>query len=108
MKGAARAPTVGGHLIASPSEVFMKSFISLLVVVAVAGVVAVPASARLADNGPRPVAHFQHATTIAPASDDGTPAFVYVLIGCGGVAALGVGGLLGSRSVTRRPSPRAS
>ena len=35
------------------------------------------------DNGPRVVAHAQHATAIAPASDDGTSAFVYVLIGCG-------------------------
>jgi hypothetical protein len=86
----------------------MKSLISLLVAVAVACVVAVPASAQPTDNGPRVVAHARHATAIGPASDDGTSAFVYVLIGCGGVAALGTGGFLGARSATRRLSPRAS
>ncbi len=60
------------------------------------------------DNGPQPVAHVQHATPIAPQSDDGTPALVFVLIGCGAAAALGAGGYIGARSVTRRVSPRAS
>jgi hypothetical protein len=86
----------------------MKVLISLLVAAAVACIVAVPASAQPTDNGPRVVAHTHHATAIAPASDDGTPAFVYVLIGCGGVAALGAGGFLGARSATRHVSPRAS
>jgi hypothetical protein len=86
----------------------MKSLIPLLVAVAVACIVAVPASAQPTDNGPTPVVHAHHATAIAPASDDGTPAFVYVLIGCGGVAALGAGGFLGARSVSRRLTPRAS
>jgi poly(3-hydroxybutyrate) depolymerase len=86
----------------------MKSLIALLVALAVACMVAVPASAMPTDNGPRVVAHPHHATAIAPASDDGTPALVLVLIGCGGAAALGAGGFLGARSVTRRPSPRAS
>jgi hypothetical protein len=86
----------------------MKSFISLLVALAVGCVLAVPASAMPADSGPRPVPHAQHATPIAPPGDDGTSAFDYVLIGCGGVAALGAGGFFGARSVSRRVSPRAS
>ena len=86
----------------------MKSFLSLLVALAVACVLAIPASAMPADNGPQPVAHVQHATPIAPQSDDGTPALVFVLIGCGAAAALGAGGYMGARSVTRRMSPRAS
>jgi hypothetical protein len=86
----------------------MKSYFALLVAVAVACVLAVPVSAMPTDNGPQPVAHVQHATPIAPQNDDGTPAFVYVLIGCGAAAALGAGGFLGARSVTRRLSPRAS
>jgi hypothetical protein len=90
------------------SEVVMKSFISLLVALAVACVLAVPASAMPTDNGPQPVAHVRHAAPMAPASDDGTPAFVYVLIGCGAAAALGAGGFMGARSVTRRLTPRAS
>jgi hypothetical protein len=40
--------------------------------------------------------------------DDGTPVYVYVLIGCGAALALGAGGFMGARSVTRRLSPRAS
>jgi hypothetical protein len=86
----------------------MRSFLSLLVAVAVACVVAVPASAQPTDNGPRVVTHAHHATAIAPASDDGTPVFVYVLIGCAGVAALAGGGFLGARSVARRTSLPAS
>jgi hypothetical protein len=86
----------------------MQPLLSLLVAVAVACVVALPASAQPTDNGPRVVSHPHHATVIAPASDDSTPAFVYVLIGFGGVAALGAGGFMGARSVTRRVSPRAS
>jgi hypothetical protein len=87
----------------------MKSFISLLVALAVACVLALPASARPTDNGPRPVPPARQATPILPpASDDGTSAFVYVLIGCGAAAALGAGGFLGARSVTRRLSPRVS
>jgi hypothetical protein len=86
----------------------MKSFLSLLVALAVACVLAVPASAMPVDHGPQPVAHVQRAMPIAPQSDDGTSAFVYVLIGCGAAAALGAGGFLGARSVTRRVSPRAS
>jgi hypothetical protein len=87
----------------------MKSFLTLLVAVAVACVLAVPASAMPTDNGLRPVPPARHATAIAPpAGDDGASAFVYVLIGCGAAAALGAGGFLGARSVTRRLSPRAS
>ena len=86
----------------------MKSLISLLVALAVACVLAVPASAMPTDTGRQPVAHVQHATPIAPASDDGTPTLVFVLIGCGAAAALGAGGYMGARSVTRRLSPRAS
>jgi hypothetical protein len=86
----------------------VKSFITLLVAAALAVAVAVPASAKPADNGPRPVAHVERATPTAPAGDDGTPAYVYVLIGCSAALALGAGGFMGARSVTRRPSPRAS
>jgi hypothetical protein len=86
----------------------MKSFISLLVALAVACVLAVPASAMPTDNGPRPVPQVRQAAPITPPSDDGTSAFVYVLIGCGAAAALGAGGYMGARSVTRHMSPRAS
>jgi hypothetical protein len=86
----------------------VKSFITLLVAAALAVAVAVPASAKPADNGPRPVAHVKRATPTAPPGDDGTPAYVHVLIGCGAALALGAGGFMGARSVTRRPSPRAS
>jgi hypothetical protein len=83
----------------------MKSFVSLLVAAALACAVAVPASARPADNGPRPVAHVERA---APAGDAGTPAYVYALIGCGAALSLGAGGFMGARSVTRRVSPWVS
>ena len=86
----------------------MQSFITLLVAAALAVAVAVPASARPADNGPRPVAHVERATPTAPAGDDGTPAYVYALIGCGAALSLGAGGFVGARSVTRRPRPRVS
>jgi hypothetical protein len=86
----------------------VKSFITLLVAAALVVAVAVPASAKPADNGPRPVAHVERATPTAPPGDDGTPAYVHVLIGCGAALALGAGGFMGARSVTRRPSPRAS
>ena len=86
----------------------MKSFLAVLAAAALACVVAAPALAMRIDGGPRVVAHVRDVAPVAPASDDGTSAFVYVLIGCGGAAALGAGGFLGARSVTRRPSPRAS
>jgi hypothetical protein len=86
----------------------VKSFIALLVAAALACVVAVPASAQPTDNGPRPVPHVRHTVPATPAGDDGTPAYVYVLIGCGAALALGAGGFIGTWSVTRRPSPRAS
>jgi hypothetical protein len=86
----------------------MKSFITLLVAAALACAVAVPSSAQPADNGPRPVAHVRHSAPATPMGDDGTPAYVYVLSGCGAALALGAGGFMGARSVTRRPSPRAS
>jgi hypothetical protein len=86
----------------------MKSFISLLVAAALACAVPVPASARPADNGPRPVARVERATPTAPTGDDGTPAYVYALIGCAAALSLGAGGFIGARSVTRRPNPRTS
>ena len=86
----------------------MRSFTALLVAAALACVAAVPASAMPIDNGPAPATHARHATPAAPAGDDGTPAYVYVLIGCGAALSLGVGGFLGARSMTRRLSPRAS
>jgi hypothetical protein len=86
----------------------MKSFLALLAAAALACAVAAPALAMPTDDGPRVVAHAHHAAPVAPASDDGMSAFIYVLIGCGGAAALGAGGFLGARSVTRRLSPRAS
>ena len=86
----------------------MKSFITLLVAAALACAVAVPASAQPADNGPRPGAHVERAAPTAPAGDDGTPAYVYALIGCGAAVSLGAGRFMGARSVTRRLSPRAS
>jgi hypothetical protein len=86
----------------------VKSFIALLVAAALACAVAVPASAQPADNGPRHVPHLRQAAPAAPMDDDGTPAYVYVLIGCGAALALGAGGFMGARSVTRRLSPRAS
>jgi hypothetical protein len=60
------------------------------------------------DDGRRVVAHVPHAAPVAPVGDDGTPALVFVLIGCGAAAALGAGGYMGARSVARRVSPRAS
>ena len=86
----------------------MRSFITLLVAAALACAVAVPASAQPADNGPRPVGQVRHAAPTAPAGDDGTPAYVYALIGCGAALSLGAGGFMGARSVTRRLSPRVS
>jgi hypothetical protein len=86
----------------------MRSFTALLVAAALACIVAVPASARPADNGPAAVTHVRHAAPAAPVGDDGTAAWVYVLIGCGAVLSLGAGGFLGARSATRRLSPRAS
>jgi hypothetical protein len=86
----------------------MKSFISLLVAAALACAVAVPAWARPADNGPRPAVHVERATPTAPAGEDGTPAYVYALIGCGAALALAAGGFMGARSVTHGPAPRAS
>ena len=85
----------------------MKSFITLLVAAALACAIAVPASAQPTDNGPRPVAHVERATPTAPAGDDGTPAYVYALIAAAALS-LGAGGFIGARSITRRPSPRAS
>jgi hypothetical protein len=82
--------------------------ITLLVAAALACAVALPASAQPADSGPRPVAHVERATPTAPAGDDGTPAYVYALIGCGAALSLAAAGLIGARSVARRPSPRAS
>jgi hypothetical protein len=86
----------------------MRSFITVLVAAALVCAVAVPALAQPADNGPRPVAQVERATPRAPAGDDGTPAYVYALIGAGAALSLGAGGFIGARSVTRRPSPRAS
>ena len=88
----------------------MRSFITLLVAAALACAVAVPASASAqpTDNGPRPVAHVERATPTAPAGDDGTPAYVYALMGCGAALAVGAGGFIVARSVARRPTPRAS
>jgi hypothetical protein len=107
MFAARRGPTVDAS-VCSSSEwgVVMKSYITLLVAAALACAVAIPASAQPADNAPRPIAHVERATPTAPAGDDGTPAYVYALIGCG--AALSLGGFIGARSVTRRPSARAS
>ena len=86
----------------------MKSFIALLVAAALACAVAVPASAQPADNAPHPVPQLRHSAPTAPLSNDGTPAYVYVLIGCGAALSLGAGGFIGARSVTRLPTPRAS
>ena len=86
----------------------MKSFVALLAVAALACAIAVPASAMRTDDGPRVVPHVRHAAPVAPVGDDGTPAYVIVLIGCGAALSLGAGGFLGARSVTRRLSPRAS
>jgi hypothetical protein len=86
----------------------MRSFLAVLAAAVLACAVAAPALAMPTDDGPRVVAHVRHADPVAPDSDGGTSAFVYVLIGCGGAAALGAGGFLGARSVTRRLSPRAS
>jgi hypothetical protein len=85
----------------------MRSFTALLVAAALACVAAVPASAMPIDNGPAPATHARHAAPAAPVGD-GTPAYVYVLIGCGAALSLGVGGFLGARSAARHPSPRAS
>jgi hypothetical protein len=86
----------------------MRSFTALLVAAALACVAAVPASALPIDNGPAPVTHARHAAPAAQVGDDGTPAYVYVLIGGAAAVSLGVGGFLGARSATRRLSPRAS
>jgi len=86
----------------------MRSFIAVVVAIVLASIAAVPASAMPIDNGPPPAAHVQRAAPIAPASDNGTPAFVYVLLGCGALAAFGAGGYLGARSVSRQLRPRAS
>jgi hypothetical protein len=74
----------------------------------VACAVAVPASAQPADTGPRPVAHVERATPTAPAGDDGTPAYVYPLIGCGAALSLGAGGFMArGRSRATRARGRA-
>jgi hypothetical protein len=86
----------------------MKSFIAVLVATALVCTAALPASAMPVDKLPRPVAHIEPAGPTARAADDGTPAIVYALIGCGAALAFGAGGYLGARSVTRRLSPRAS
>jgi poly(3-hydroxybutyrate) depolymerase len=86
----------------------MKSFLAVLAAAALACAVAAPALAMPTDDGPRVVAHVRHAAPVAPVGDDGTPALVFVLIGCGAAAALGAGGYMGARSVTRGMSPRAS
>jgi hypothetical protein len=86
----------------------MRSFTALLVAAALACVVAVPASARPADTGSPAVTHVRHAAPAAPVGDDGTAAWVYVLIGGGAILAFGTGGYLGARSVGRRLDPRAS
>jgi hypothetical protein len=86
----------------------MRTLVSLVVAAVVACIVAIPASAQPTDNGPLPAAHAHRATVAAPAGDDGTPAYVYVLIGCGAALALGAGGFAGARSATRHLSPRAS
>ena len=86
----------------------MRSFLAVLAAAALACAVAAPALAMPTDHGPRAVAHVRHAAPLAPVGGDRTPALVFVLIGCGAAAALGAGGFLGARSVTRRLSPRAS
>jgi hypothetical protein len=86
----------------------MRTLISLIVVAAVACIVAIPASAQPTDNGPVPAAPAHHATAAVPTGDDGTPAYVYALIGCGAALALGAGGFAGARSAARHVSPRAS
>jgi poly(3-hydroxybutyrate) depolymerase len=86
----------------------MKSFLAVLAAAALACTGAAPALAMPTDDGPRVVAQVRHAAPVAPVRDDGTPALVFVLIGCGAAAALGTGGYMGARSVTRRMSPRAS
>jgi len=86
----------------------MRTLVSLLVAAALACIVAIPASAQPTDNGPLPAAPVHHATVAAPTGDDGTPAYVYVLVGCGAALALGAGGFAGARSVTRHMTPHAS
>jgi poly(3-hydroxybutyrate) depolymerase len=86
----------------------MKSFLAVWAAAVLACAVAAPALAMPTDDGPRVVAHVRHAAPVAPVGDDGAPALVFVLIGCGAAAALGAGGYMGARSVTRRMSPRAS
>jgi poly(3-hydroxybutyrate) depolymerase len=86
----------------------MKSFLAVLAAAVLACAVAAPALAMPTDHGPRVVAHVRHVAPVAPVGDDGTPALVVVLVGCGAAAALGAGGYMGARSVTRRLSPRAS
>jgi hypothetical protein len=101
-------PTVDASVCSSSKGVLVKCFIALLVAAALACVVAVPASAQPADNGPPSVPHVRHTAPVIPTGDDGTPAYVYVLIGCGAALALGAGGFMGAWSVTRRPRPRAN
>jgi poly(3-hydroxybutyrate) depolymerase len=86
----------------------MKSFLAVLAAAVLACAAAAPALAMPTDDGPRVVAHVRHAAPLAPVGDDGTPALVFVLIGCGAAAALGAGGYMGARSITRRMSPRTS
>ena len=86
----------------------MRTLVSLIITAAVACIIAIPASAQPTDNGPLPTAHAHHATVAAPSADDGTPAYVYVLIGGGAALALGAGGFAGARSAARHVSPRAS
>jgi hypothetical protein len=80
----------------------MRSFVAVIVAVVLAAIAAIPAAAMPVDKGARPVAHAQHAAPVAPASDDGTPAFVYALIGGGALLAFGAGGYMGGRSVVAR------
>jgi hypothetical protein len=86
----------------------MRTLVSLIVTAALACLVAGPAGAVPADNGPLPAAPTHHATVAAPTGGDGTPAYVYAVIGCGAALALGAGGFAGARSATRHMSPCAS
>jgi hypothetical protein len=79
----------------------MKSFIATATAILALAMLAGPALAMPADNGPKTVAQAPRTESTPVAPDDGTATIVYVLIGVGAALSLGAGGFLGARAVTQ-------
>src|SRR5689334_11416709 len=102
MCGAGPAPSVEYASIPTPWRVVMKSFLATITAILALAVIAVPALAMPADNGPKTAARAESPRPVAPT--DGTAAIVYVLIGAGGALTLATGGYLAARVVAGRPA----